>query len=88
MQVVLVTICALGVVCHDISVRGDRRFCNLGLAVVRWRFGPLLEAFSVDVPHKKDPSGGNLGVDPLLERTSIQSKIVQHCRGRLVPCLT
>ena len=55
-------ICALGVVCHDISVRGDQRFCNLGLAVFRWRFGPSREAFSVDVPHKKilwrEPRGG------------------------------
>jgi hypothetical protein len=41
-------------------VRGDRRFCNLGLAVFRWRFGPSCEAFSVDVPHKKNPVVGTL----------------------------
>jgi len=55
----------LGVVPQHQCERGSV-ILNLDLAVVRWRFGPSREAFSVDVPHKKDPSGGSLGVDPLL----------------------
>ena len=43
---------------------------NLGLAVFRWRFGPLREAFSVDVLHKKrpqwrEPRGGPLNLNNL-----------------------
>ena len=63
MQVVLVTICALGVVCHDISVRGDRRFCNLGLAKTL----TFARSFFCGRPAKKKSHGGRLGVDPLTQ---------------------
>ena len=50
---------------HDKGVSVHRRFSNLGLAVVRWIFGPSREAFSEEVPQKKILFAGTLGVDPL-----------------------
>ena len=51
----------LGVVCHNIRVRGDRRFCNLGLA----KHLTFTQSFFWRRPAKKISRGGSLGVDPL-----------------------